>query len=121
MTTQPFLVLEMQPSFEHFDLNLPSHTHLFAFSILKMAAKTADELSKLALNGTKDKATNPQINGTNGTNGNLSDRDSDDDKEDDAAAGNTVSGAAKKKKKRKPKKKKAGAKFQSDPPRVPVA
>ena len=86
-----------------------------------MAAKTADELSKLALNGTKDKATNPQINGTNGTNGNLSDQDSDDDKEDDAAAGNTASGAAKKKKKRKPKKKKTGAKVQSDPPRVPVA
>ena len=86
-----------------------------------MAAKTADELSKLALNGTKDKATNPQINGTNGTNGNLSDQDSDDDKEDDAAAGNTASGAAKKKKKRKPKKKKTGAKVQSDPPRVPLA
>lgn len=86
-----------------------------------MAAKTADELSKLALNGTKDKATNPQINGANGTNGNLSDQDSDDDKEDDHALGNTATGAAKKKKKRKPKKKKGGAKTQSDPPRVPVS
>ena len=86
-----------------------------------MAAKTADELSKLALNGTKDKATNPQIAGTNGTNGNLSDQDSDDDKEDDHANGNTGTGAGKKKKKRKPKKKKGGAKTQSDPPRVPVS
>ena len=87
-----------------------------------MAAKTADELSKLALNGAKEKTSSPQIAGANGTNGNLSDQDSDDDKEDDATAGNTASGAAKKKKKRKPKKKKAGgAKTQSEPPRVPVA
>ena len=86
-----------------------------------MAAKTADELSKLALNGTKDKATNPRIAGANGTNGNLSDQDSDDDKDDDAGAGSTATGAAKKKKKRKPKKKKGGAKTQSDPPRVPVS
>ena len=86
-----------------------------------MAAKTAEELSKLALNGTKDKASNPQVNGANGTNGNLSDQDSDDDKEDDLALRNTATGAAKKKKKRKPKKKKGGAKTQSDPPRVPVS
>jgi methionyl aminopeptidase len=86
-----------------------------------MAAKTADELSKLALNGTKDKTPTAHKSGTNGTNGNLSDQDSDDDKEDDAAGTNAASGAAKKKKKRKPKKKKTGAKMQSDPPRVPVA
>lgn len=87
-----------------------------------MAAKTADELSKLALNGTKENSTNGQINPTTGTNGNLSDQDSDEDKEDDAPGGNTATGAAKKKKKRKPKKKKAagGAKTQSDPPRVPI-
>ncbi|KAK5327733.1 Methionine aminopeptidase 2 [Exophiala xenobiotica] len=90
-----------------------------------MAAKTADELSKLALNGAATAKSNPQISGTNGVNGHLSDPDdSDDDKEDDATAnggaGNTATGAAKKKKKRKPnKKKKAGAaKVQSDPPRV---
>lgn len=93
-----------------------------------MAAKTADELSKLALNGTATKP-NSQVNGTNGVNGHLSDQDdSDDDKDDDAAAaaasgasGNTANGAAKKKKKKKPKKKKAVAKVQSDPPRVPVS
>ncbi|KAH0843236.1 Methionine aminopeptidase 2-1 [Fonsecaea pedrosoi] len=92
-----------------------------------MAAKTADELSKLALNGTASTKTNSQTNGTNGVNGHLSDQDdSDDDKDDDAAAtagganGNTASGAAKKKKKKKPKKKKATAKVQSDPPRVPI-
>jgi methionyl aminopeptidase len=101
-----------------------------------MAAKTADELSKLALNGNATKP-NPQVKGTNGVNGHLSDQDdSDDDKDDDATAatgpggadGNTASGAAKKKKKKKPKKKKAagasgggGAKVQSDPPRVPVS
>ncbi|KIW91406.1 methionine aminopeptidase 2-1 [Cladophialophora bantiana CBS 173.52] len=91
-----------------------------------MAAKTADELSKLALNGSATKP-NPQINGTNGVNGHLSDQDdSDDDKDDEATAnaggadGNTASGAAKKKKKKKPKKKKATAKVQSDPPRVPL-
>merc|ERR1711939_1108335 len=93
-----------------------------------MAAKTADELSKLALNGAATTKSNPQINGTNGVNGHLSDPDdSDDDKDDDATAtggaGNTASGAAKKKKKKKPnKKKKAGAaKVQSDPPRVLVS
>lgn len=93
-----------------------------------MAAKAADELSKLDLNGSATKA-NPQVNGTNGVNGHLSDQDeSDDDKDDDAAAtggvnGNIASGAAKKKKKKKPKKKKAagGAKVQSDPPRVPLS
>ncbi|KAG9783389.1 peptidase M24A, methionine aminopeptidase, partial [Aureobasidium melanogenum] len=92
-----------------------------------MAAKTADELSKLDLNGTAAK-TNPQANGTNGVNGHVSDQDdSDDDKDDEVAAngganGNTASGAAKKKKKKKPKKKKAGgAKVQSDPPRVPLS
>jgi methionyl aminopeptidase len=86
-----------------------------------MAAKTADELSKLALNNTKDQASSPQKAAGNGTNGNLSDQDSDDDKEDDAPGANTASGAAKKKKKRKPKKKKATPKVQSDPPRVPVS
>lgn len=87
-----------------------------------MAAKTADELSKLALNGTKEKQPNPSIQPTSGTNGNLSDQDSDDDKEDDVAAEPATTGAAKKKKKKKPKKKKtgAGAKKQSDPPRVPI-
>ncbi|EXJ86156.1 methionyl aminopeptidase [Capronia coronata CBS 617.96] len=92
-----------------------------------MAAKTADELSKLALNGSPTKQ-NPQVNGTNGVNGHLSDQDdSDDDKDDGATAtggdnGNTANGAAKKKKKKKPKKKKAaGAKVQSDPPRVPLS
>ena len=86
-----------------------------------MAAKTADDLSKLDLNGSKDKTTKTQISGTNGTNGNLSDQDSDDDKEDEVAGGQATSSAAKKKKKRKPKKKKTGgAKTQSDPPRVPI-
>ena len=92
-----------------------------------MAAKTADELSKLALNGAKEKTTNPSINGTTATNGNLSDNDdSEDDNSDEAApaANGTDPGAAKKKKKnkkKKSKKKKAGAKVQSDPPRVPIA
>jgi methionyl aminopeptidase len=86
-----------------------------------MAAKTADELSKLALNGAKENNPNASVKPTNGTNGNLSDQDSDDDKEDDVADTNAASGAAKKKKKKKPKKKKAGAaKKQSDPPRVPL-
>ena len=91
-----------------------------------MAAKTAEELSKLALNSAATKS-NPQTNGTNGVNSHLSDQgDSDDDKDDDVAVGGggadgTANGAAKKKKKKKPKKKKAaGAKVQSDPPRVPV-
>ncbi|RMZ89414.1 hypothetical protein DV736_g3350, partial [Chaetothyriales sp. CBS 134916] len=64
-----------------------------------MAAKTADELSNLALNGKKEVPTNPSINQTNGVNGNLSDQDdSEDDIEDETRA--TV---------------------QSDPPRVPLA
>lgn len=85
-----------------------------------MAAKTADDLSKLALNGTKDKADNPSISGKQGgTNGNLSaDDDSEDDETAQAAGAPT---AAKKKKKRKPKKKKAAPKEQSDPPRVKLS
>jgi len=115
-------------------LNVPAQsflylsTYLGPLHILTMAAKTADELSKLALNGNATKP-NPQGNGTNGAHGHLSDQDdSDDDKDDDAAAatgaggadGNAASGAAKKKKKKKPKKKKAGGggRVQSDPPRV---
>ncbi|RMD44845.1 hypothetical protein DV735_g400, partial [Chaetothyriales sp. CBS 134920] len=66
-----------------------------------MAAKTADELSKLALNGRKETANNPSINEPKGVNGNLSDQDdSEDDLEDEPAA---------------------TAKVQSDPPRVPLA
>ena len=81
-----------------------------------MAAKTADDLSKLALNGANEKADNPSIAGKqNGTNGNLS---ADDDSEDDETQAPT---AAKKKKKRKPKKKKAAPKEQSDPPRVKLS
>ena len=106
-------------------INLHLSTQLRSHN-LEMAAKTADELSKLALNGTKDKATNPSINGTNGVNGNLSDQDdSDDDNEDGApaAGGEGEVGVAKKKKKNKKKKskKKKTAKVQSDPPRVPLA
>ncbi|EXJ77686.1 methionyl aminopeptidase [Capronia epimyces CBS 606.96] len=92
-----------------------------------MAAKAADELSKLTVNGSAIKP-NPQVNGTDGANGHLSDQDdSEDDKGDDTTAtgganGNSASGASKKKKKKKPKKKKAGgAKVQSDPPRVAVS
>jgi len=97
-----------------------------------MAAKTAEELSKLSLNGSST-TSKPQGHGTNGLNGHLSDQDeSDDDKEeDDGGAGPTPNGtaastAAKKKKKKKPKKKKkaagaGAATVQSDPPRVPVA
>ncbi|KIV88614.1 methionine aminopeptidase 2-1 [Exophiala mesophila] len=94
-----------------------------------MAAKTADELSKLALNGAATKQPNPQVSGTNGVNGHLSDQDdSDDDKDDDpttatanGSGANPASGAAKKKKKKKPKKKKAsGPKVQTDPPRVAI-
>ncbi|KAJ9602041.1 Methionine aminopeptidase 2 [Cladophialophora chaetospira] len=90
-----------------------------------MAAKTADELSKLALNGNAAKH-NSQTNGTNGVNGHLSDQgDSDDDKDDEVTANGggadgAASGAAKKKKKKKPKKKKTKATVQSDPPRVPL-
>lgn len=84
-----------------------------------MAAKTADDLSKLALNGTKDKTENASIPGkTNGTNGNLSDEDSEDDDGPQEAGAPT---AAKKKKKRKPKKKKNAPKQQSDPPRVKLS
>lgn len=83
-----------------------------------MAAKTADDLSKLALNGAKDKTENPSIPGkTNGTNGNLSDHDDDSDDE----GGPQEPTAAKKKKKRKPKKKKNGPKQQTDPPRVKLS
>lgn len=90
-----------------------------------MAAKTADQLSELKLNGTTDKSTSKAAN-TNGTTADASDQDSDDDKEDDVngtGAAGTATGAAKKKKKKKPKKKKgtSGAKVQSDPPRVPIA
>jgi methionyl aminopeptidase len=86
-----------------------------------MAAKTADDLSKLALNGSKDKGNNPSITGKPaGTNGNLSDQD-DSDEADEAPQDGAAAGAAKKKKKRKPKKKKAAPKAQTDPPRVKVS
>ncbi|KPI38837.1 Methionine aminopeptidase 2 [Cyphellophora attinorum] len=85
-----------------------------------MAAKTADDLSKLALNGSKDKSEHASIPGkTNGTNGNLSDQD--DDSEDDGPQDAGAPAAAKKKKKRKPKKKKGGPKQQTDPPRVKLS
>ncbi|RMZ77511.1 hypothetical protein DV737_g4329, partial [Chaetothyriales sp. CBS 132003] len=54
-----------------------------------MAAKTADELSKLALNGTKERPTNGSINETNGVNGNLSDQD---DSEEDVEEESTGAG-----------------------------
>ncbi|KAK5094742.1 Methionine aminopeptidase 2 [Exophiala xenobiotica] len=91
-----------------------------------MAAKTADQLSGLKLDGATDKLTTKQ-NGTNGTTADASDPDSDEGDEDDAADAGAANTAGtgdkkKKKKKKKPKKKKAGgAKVQSDPPRVPVS
>ncbi len=92
-----------------------------------MAAKTADQLSGLKLNGSAGKPTT-KPNGTTGTTVDASDQDSDDGDEDDAAGAgatnNAGTGDKKKKKKKKPKKKKAGAAgatVQSDPPRVPVS
>ncbi len=92
-----------------------------------MAAKTADELSKLDLDASANGSTTKK-NGTNGTTAkaDASDQDSGEDDEDDktdgVAANGTVEGAAKKKKKNKKKsKKKKTPKVQSDPPRVPVA
>lgn len=91
-----------------------------------MAAKTAEELSKLKLNGNTDKSVTATAN-TKNTTADASDQDSDEDKEDDDIVGgggvDGTDGAAKKKKKRKPKKKKKpnAATKQSDPPRVPVS
>lgn len=91
-----------------------------------MAAKTADQLSRLKLDGATDKSTTKQ-NGTNGTTADASDQDSDEGDEDDAADAGAANTAGtgdkkKKKKKKKPKKKKAGGtKVQSDPPRVRVS
>lgn len=92
-----------------------------------MAAKTAEQLKDLKLNGTS------QTNGTNstskqnGTTADASDQDSDEGDDDAIANGaENPAGAAEKKKKKKKKSKKkktgtAGAKVQSDPPRVPVS
>ena len=95
-----------------------------------MAAKTADQLSELKLNGSKDTKTS-STSKPNGTTADASDQDSDNDDEDAAATANgdgatntAGTGDKKKKKKKKPKRKKAGtagAKVQSDPPRVPVS
>lgn len=92
-----------------------------------MAAKTADQLSELKLNGNSETKTS-SASKMNGTTADASDQDSDDNDEDAANApgveGAASTGEKKKKKKRKPKKKKtgtAGAKVQSDPPRVPVS
>jgi methionyl aminopeptidase len=91
-----------------------------------MAAQTAEDLSKLNLNGSAAKSKST-TNGTNGTNGHTSDQDSDDEDHDEETPVNgasTTPSASKKKKKKKPKKKKTGAggaaKQQSDPPRVPI-
>ena len=92
-----------------------------------MAAKTADQLSELKLNGNAENKTASKSK-PNGTTADASDQDSDDNDEDAAVANGAENTAAtgekKKKKKKKPKKKKtgtAGAKVQSDPPRVPVS
>lgn len=87
-----------------------------------MAAKTADELSKLDLNGAANSQPATKTNGTNAANGHTSEHDDSDDDKEDEAPGAPASTAAKKKKKKKPKKKKAGApKAQTSPPRVKVA
>lgn len=116
--TPPNRCLALQYSINYL---FPPITLLHPYATI-MAAKTADELSKLALNGAKDKPAHPSSTGVDGTNGNLSDQDDsdDDDKAEATANGATpATGDKKKKKKRKPKKKKTnGAKVQSDPPRV---
>ncbi|KAK5104137.1 Methionine aminopeptidase 2 [Lithohypha guttulata] len=94
-----------------------------------MAAKTADQFSELKLNGLSDsKKASSAASKQNGTTADASDQDSDDNDEDAPAANGAenvaIAGDKKKKKKKKSKKKKtgtAGAKVQSDPPRVPVS
>ncbi|PNS14115.1 methionine aminopeptidase, type II [Sphaceloma murrayae] len=88
-------------------------------------AAVADGVDKLKLEG-KAGSEGAKATDTKPTNGAAEAEDSDEgDSEDgEAPANGATDGAAKKKKKRKPRKKKkggAGAKAQSDPPRVPVS
>ncbi|KAK4994717.1 Methionine aminopeptidase 2 [Elasticomyces elasticus] len=93
-------------------------------------AKATDGMAGLKLESAHaSKSKDTVVETSNPQNGDQDHEDSDDDADDaDGAADAGANGAEKKKKKRKPRKKKktgaggtAGAKTQSDPPRVPVA